>query len=114
VPIFSDRFTEYEAYHVPSWDGYGAEPILPETVRAARSLSRLLPPEAPEPDIAPGGDGTIGFEWYSSIGREWILVDVGPGELVKARRMDDKGRVSEFDDTHVATGAKMLLEQIFS
>jgi hypothetical protein len=112
--IFPDEFSEYETYSMPNWDGYDAEPILPETVRAARSLNRLLPREAPEPDIAPGGDGTIGFEWYSAAEKRWTLVDVGPGELIKARRMYDTGRVTELGSTKVATGARALLEQLFS
>jgi hypothetical protein len=111
-----DEFSDYEHYALPRWDGYGAEPITSETVQAARSFRLLLPMDAPQPDIAPGGDGTIGFEWRSGSpeNRTLILVDVGPGDLITARRVDDAGRIERLQPTQLGTGARALVAQLFS
>jgi len=112
----SDEFDEYEMYDFPDWDGYGGEPISHDTVQAARSFKRLLPMDTPPPDIAPGGDGTIGFEWRSGSpeNRSLILVDVGPGDLVTARRVDESGRIERFSQTRLGTGARPLIKQLLS
>ena len=111
-----DEFSEYELYDVRDWDGYDAAPITSETVQTARSFKLLLPREAPEPDIAPGGDGTIGFEWRfgSPEHRSLILVDVGPGDLITARRVDEAGRIERVQPTQLGTGARALIDQLFS
>jgi hypothetical protein len=110
-----DEFSGYELYKVPDWDGYGAEPITSETVQAARSFKLLLPMDAPQPDIAPGGDGTIGFEWRSgSPGmRSLILVDIGPGDLITPRRVNEAGRIERLEPTQLGTGARALVAQLF-
>jgi hypothetical protein len=112
----SDEFDEYETYDLPDWDGYGAEPIARETVQAARGFKRLLPMDAPQPDIAPGGDGTIGFEWRLGAPADMclILVDVGPGNLITARRIDETGNIERFPVTHLETSARALVKQLFS
>ncbi|MBR0848328.1 hypothetical protein JQ543_11310 [Bradyrhizobium diazoefficiens] len=116
VSVVDDGFTEYEAYSEPDWDGYGAKPITIETVRAARSFSRLLPADGPQPDVAPGADGTIGFEWRFGPmpDREFVLIDVGPGTRIVARRISANGRVWPFAPTTITTGAKALIQEIFS
>jgi hypothetical protein len=92
-----DRFTEYEAYSVDDWDGYGAQPILSTTVALARSFFDRLPRGHLDPDVAPGGDGSIGFEWVIHCGREqqMLYVDVRPGEDIEARRIGESGAVVE-------------------
>src|SRR5262249_19830768 len=88
-----DRFSEFKAYDVPDWDGYGAEPISAETITAARSLFHALPVEALSPDIAPAADGTIGFEWVvgDEGDRRLVFVDVGPNERFSARILGGDG-----------------------
>ena len=82
-PIYnapSDPFEGYESFETANWDGYDAQPITKETVQAARRLLGLIPRHFPEPDIAPGSDGGIGFEWVlenSSICK--LFIDIGPG-----------------------------------
>jgi len=82
-PIYSapsDSFDGYESFETPNWDGYNAQSITKETVQAARRLLGLIPGDFPEPDIAPGSDGGIGFEWVfenSSIRK--LFIDIGPG-----------------------------------
>jgi hypothetical protein len=47
------------------WDGYGAAQIEHETVRRAWAfLRRIMPPDAPAPDIGPTKDGQLQFEWH--------------------------------------------------
>jgi hypothetical protein len=112
----ADEFSEYELYHISDWDGYGAQPITSETVQTARSFKLLLPMDAPQPDIAPGGDGTIGFEWRSGSpgNRSLILVDIGPGDLIVARRVDEAGRIERLQPAHLGTGVRQLIAQLFS
>lgn len=76
---------DYETYSLPNWDGDGAEPILPETLRLARAIAALL--QKP-PDDAPSADGTVGFEWVN--GRHKIFMDVGPNHITIYARIDDK------------------------
>ena len=46
----NDPLQGYEAYDTPDWDGYGAEPITPQTLSAARAFLRILP-EGPLSDL---------------------------------------------------------------
>ena len=82
----ADQFTEYESYG-ENWDGFGAERITSETIEAARQLSHLLPRQLRAPDVAPGADGTIGFEWREGPpdNRKIFIIEIGPGSLVVAR-----------------------------
>ena len=69
-----------KAFEIANWDGYDAHAVTKETVQAARRLLGLIPRDFPDPDIAPGSDGGIGFEWVlenSSIRK--LFIDVGPG-----------------------------------
>ena len=86
-PAQTDVFSDYDLYSFPDWDGCGAQPILPETVAAARRLLRLLPRSAAATvEIAAGADGTIGFEWSTGSGPDRLLqyIEVGPGHTVRA------------------------------
>jgi hypothetical protein len=89
-----DQFTEYESYR-ENWDGYGADPIAMETVDAARQFWRLLPREIRAPDVAPGADGTIGFEWREGGrgNRKIVVVEIGPGASVTARVAHPNGNI---------------------
>ena len=112
----SDLFSEYEAYNCADWDGYGAQPISPEIVRAARAFNFLLPISGQRPDIAPGADGTIGFEWRSGSAenREFILIDVGPANRVVAKRVFADGTLKTFAPTTVTTGARALINELLA
>jgi hypothetical protein len=110
-----DEFTEYEDYNFSGWDGMTAEAISAETVQAARSFARLLPRELRPADIAPGADGTIGFEWRtgSTDQRVITLVDIGPGARVFARRLFSSGQTVQYGVTTIWTGADALIKQLF-
>ena len=75
-------------YSEPGWDGDGAEPILPETVASARRFHAFLSTverNLPLPNIAPGADGTIGFEWRSkSSSIKKIFVEIRARNLMRA------------------------------
>ena len=111
-----DVFSEFELYSFAGWDGYDAEPILLETVRASRALYRLLPMDALRPDIAPGADGTIGFEWRSgsTTNRSFVIIEVGPRGRVVASRIAPDGALHRYPPTSIHTGARALVEQLFS
>lgn len=117
VPVVSlhDEFSEYEAYDVEDWDGYGAAPISIVTVNAARSFKRMLPRDTPLPDIAPGGDGTVGFEWrFGPPGEHcFVLVDVGPADLITARKINEDGAVKAFAPTRLDRSGRALIRQLF-
>jgi hypothetical protein len=110
-----DRFTDYESYDVNDWDGYGALPISRETVESARRFVLQIPRRFGSVDIAPGSDGTIGFEWGFGAGlnRSFVLIDVGPGDLVSARKIDPSGKITLYSPTRVGTGAESIISQLF-
>lgn len=114
--VIEDEFTEYELYNFGDWDGAGALPIAPETVRSARQFKFLFNEEVPPPDIAAGADGTIGFQWRyaTASGTRFILIDVGPGNRIYARAIDCDGKITPFSLTTVNTGASALLTELFS
>jgi hypothetical protein len=87
VLLFPDAgvLAGYDRYSVPNWDGDQAEPILPETVAATRSLLQVLPSNFGEPDIAPAADGTVGLEWMPDTGPlRKLFIDVGPKTVWRA------------------------------
>jgi hypothetical protein len=112
----ADELAEFELYDISNWDGYGAMPIVRATIQAARSLRRLLPSNLPSPDIAPGADGTIGFEWRlgSVPNQTLVLIDVGPGDVITGRRVDAAGKIDRLPATSLATGASTLIQRLFS
>jgi hypothetical protein len=46
----------------PNWDGYGADPIAPETCEALRRALIDLPSAC----IVPGADGSLQAEWHTA------------------------------------------------
>lgn len=47
------------------WDGYGADPIAPQTIATMEFLlSSLLPDRAVSGSIVPGADGSLQAEWH--------------------------------------------------
>lgn len=94
---FSDSFTEFESYEMPNWDGNDAAPITKETISGARRFNLSLPRELPPADLAPGADGTIGLEWRHGPpeSRRFVIVEIGPGDLVVAKKIAENGAVSK-------------------
>ncbi len=76
-----DPLADYEKkYSKPNWDFYGAEPIIAETIEAARYVLEILPTTFGAPHISPGADGTIGLEWVFNDDRRLrkLYLDIGP------------------------------------
>jgi hypothetical protein len=64
------------------WDGYGALPIRPETLRNARAFLRLTAGYAeslPIPEVSPHSNGTISLEWQH--GSAEAYVEIGKSRL---------------------------------
>lgn len=85
-----DPFKDYkELYSERNWDGFDADPITPETINAATELFNALPFGWTTPEVAPGVDGVIGFEWLGSDSvflnaDSKVFIDVGPGRIWSA------------------------------
>ncbi len=47
-----------------NWDGYGAQPVDPESFNEAERFIRALPTTVREPGVAVDPDGEISLEWY--------------------------------------------------
>lgn len=65
---------EFALLTIKNWDGYCADPILPSTHALATRLNEALKPLG-EPDVAPGADGSIGFEYTLPDG-SILMLDV--------------------------------------
>lgn len=89
----SGAFEDYCRYSVPNWDGYDAVPITDKTLDTARHLYELLTAEFVAPEVVPGADGTIGFEWWPAPHNK-LYLDIGPGMTWSAYWRCPKGRGS--------------------
>jgi len=68
----SDLLAGYDTLCHFGWDGYGAMPITAQTIATARRAMRLFPSAWGDVHPAPGGDGSIGFEF--SACPHWVDV----------------------------------------
>ncbi|MES2751859.1 MAG: hypothetical protein V4661_10860 [Pseudomonadota bacterium] len=93
----ADPFDGFEAYADDGWDGNGANAIEASTLTSARRVYDFIQPflrKVKKPNIAPGTDGTIGFEWYnrgSTIKK--MFIEVQPGEQIRAYWVRPDGRI---------------------
>jgi hypothetical protein len=96
-----DPFEGFEQYAQPNWDGFDALPVLPETVSSARKLYRSIEPELRKlkrPNIAPGSDGTVGFEWHYRGGEiKKLFIEVQPQKKVRVYWVRSNGAIERFD-----------------
>ncbi len=65
----------------PNWDGYGASPVIPETLDLARRLAFALPFDIPLPSVGAEADGHLTFEWYEGP-RNVLSLSVSPEGLL--------------------------------
>ena len=63
-PRSNENRCKAEQGAVPSWDGYGAEPVMSATAERARDFAGTFPPDLPAPAVGAEPDGHITFEWY--------------------------------------------------
>jgi hypothetical protein len=79
--VFSDLDDVVKDCSLPGWDGYGAEPIAPETHDLASRFLKALPIGTSVPSVSADPDGQITFEWYKNP-RRTVSVSVSPdGDL---------------------------------
>ena len=64
---------DYEQYAAKDWDGYGADPVTPNTLAVGRALCDLF---AKPPETAPGADGMVCFEWCDFEKGHKVFLDV--------------------------------------
>lgn len=83
----ADDLSDYEDYDFEDWDGYGGKPITAETLALARAINDLL---KQPPHIAPGGDGTIGFEWCDFEKDHKVFLDVSSDGISFYARIGEK------------------------
>lgn len=50
----------------PNWDGYGAKPVMPRTLRAAQQFVKACGPTLSPTSTGAEPDGCITIEWYAS------------------------------------------------
>lgn len=96
VADLKDRFDELTA--LPrGWDGYAGRPVSFTCAQfAANLLERLFVDGVPAPQIVPGGDGTLQFEWH----RNQYDVEIGvlaPYDVLAVRRDHRTGSVRELE-----------------
>ena len=104
----------YEAYAHSNWDGYDAEPISPETLRAARFFLSMLPETLGEPDIAPGADGTIGLEWsFTDRPLRKLFIDIGPGAVWGGYWRRANGETQTIPATPIIFDTVRALKELF-
>lgn len=64
-----------------NWDGYGAAPVLNQTLWTAHRFLDALPLGTPAPSMAAEADGNLSFEWYRSS--NWVLsVSISPDGML--------------------------------
>jgi hypothetical protein len=96
VVELKDRFDELTALPY-GWDGYGGRPVSFNCAQfTANLLERLFVEGVPAPQLVPGGDGTIQFEWHRN--NFDVEIDVlAPYEVVAIRRDHRSNQVQELD-----------------
>ena len=105
----------YDRYAVPNWDGYDADPITAETLSAARKFMTMLPATLGKPDIAPGADGTIGFEWILASGPlRKLFIDIGPGGIWSGYWRRSSGAKQSIKPSPVNQTTALSLSRLFA
>lgn len=97
---------EYEKLSAPNWGGYGEMPITPATLELARTIARLLSEPA---DIAPGGDGTVCFEWVDAEKGNKVFLDIGEDEISIYARIGEKDANSPQSGKRIARTMSNLI-----
>lgn len=96
VVELKDRFDDLTA--LPrGWDGYAGHPVSFNCAQfTANLLERLFVEDVPAPQLVPGGDGTIQFEWHRN--QYDVEIDVlAPYDVVAVRRDHRTGQVQELE-----------------
>lgn len=110
----ADPLDGFDLYSERDWDGYGAEPISQDTIDAARTFIGMLPNTFGDPDIAPGGDGTIGLQWVFKDGPlRKLFIDIGPGRTWGAYWRKFNGESETTTPTRMSMFTPQTLSELF-
>lgn len=90
----SDLIRLYQESNFDNWDGEGAKPITPETLREAQRLLEVIPSSVRLPELLAEPSGAIAFEWYLSPSRVYVL------SLSGRRRLEYAGLLGNGGETH--------------
>ncbi len=96
ITDLKDRFDELTS--LPrGWDGYAGQPVSFTCAQfTANLLESLFVEDVPAPQIVPGGDGTLQFEWHRN--QYDVEIDVlAPYDVVAIRRDHRTGAVWELE-----------------
>jgi hypothetical protein len=124
--LLSDYFTDwlqgrnslsrFASYNIPNWDGYGADPITNDTIKAARQFMKMLPKNLGDPEMAPGSDGIIALEWLFQTDHPLrkLFIDVGPGNVWSAYFRRSDGTKKTIPQQEITKETKNILKQLFN
>ncbi len=100
-----------------NWDGYGAWPVSPGSVRVAVAFVNALPRGVRIPDIGACGDGLISAEWCAGPDRQ-ISMDFADGGSVTYAALigperDECGAIY-FDGTTIPQTLLNLIDEVLA
>jgi hypothetical protein len=74
----------------------------------------MLPDTFGTPDVAPGSDGTIGFEWIFEEGPlKKLFIDIGPGQVWSAYWRRTSGKQGDVAHEKITPKTKSVLAKLF-
>lgn len=94
---------------MPDWDSYGGEPPTEDTINhaifaldALKETAASMGKTLPEPDVCPGSDGTIQFEWKADGKGFQLEVIVSAGEPKYSYLSFSEDESSEWEEGGIA------------
>lgn len=79
--VFDELLSVGQECAQPNWDGYGADPVLAETVGQAWAFVKALPLGFPRPSVGAEADGHLTLEWYRNPHRV-LSVSISPDKML--------------------------------
>ena len=98
-----------------NWDGYGAQPVDPDSFNEAERFIRALPTTVSEPEVAVDPDGEISLEWYFEP-RKVFSVSIGKRNEIKYAGLYGLNKTygREFFDDEIPKAIFDNIERLFS
>ncbi len=80
----------------PNWDGYGAPPIDPAVIDAAKTFVANLPDkQSPRPRVVPMSNGTLQLEWHR--GSKSLELEFESPSIIRYLQWHPEQRIEEED-----------------
>ena len=98
-----------------NWDGYGAQPVDPNSFNEAERFIRALPTTVREPEVAVDPDGEISLEWYFEP-RKVFSVSIGKRNEITYAGLygPNKTYGREYFDDEIPKAIFYNLDRLFS